>query len=144
MVNTSHVIVSFRSGNDDRGNSTHWDFDGDSSETMVRVSKFKETDGRVNATPNSNHHGDTKDMHLTSNHLDDKSTISPEFTNHQDGGEGVDSELPLGIDDTVFVSEDFRLKQRSSVVSLGEGDESRSKRGSTISVEGSSGLVAVR
>lgn len=107
---------------------------------MLRVPKSK-GDGRPNGT------------HLTNHHHDNETTPSPELVNHRERGmeeeeeEDESGEVPLGIDDTMFVSEVPSPQQRSSVVSLGSGgggEELGSKRESTISMEGSSGLVAVR
>ena len=89
------------------------------------------------------------------NHHDHVATPSTELVNHQEErGEEESDEVPLGIDDTMFVSEGVspqhcsdgvKLQQRSSVVFLGGGgEEFRTKRGSTVSIEGSSGLVVVR
>ena len=131
------------STSEDRTNCTAWDFDGDSSDTMLRTSKS--TKGQLNGTPSTNHHGDMTDTLHTTNHYNNRTSSSPELTN--DGGREVEEEeeesidIPLGIDDTMFVS---RPQQRFSVISTGgnvvEG-EVRSKRDSTISAESSTGVM---
>ena len=121
-------------------NSTHWDFDGISSETIVRPSKSRSTDDTpvTPTTPTSGYHDDPswRDHHQASNGthpLGARSSSSEGVAKEEGAGLG-------GIDDTVFVENDESSgHQRSSVTS----SEGRGKRGSTISVEGSSGLVVV-
>ena len=139
-------------------NSTHWDFEDISSDTIVRPSKSKSTEDKECTTPTSttptsschsgNHVGLT-DRSLVSNHHDN-ATPNHDVANHRGGSSGsqegvvTDGECGediLGIEDTVFASSDTSPQQRSSIV--GEPPDLQSKRGSTISVEGSSGLIAV-
>lgn len=129
------------SGENERVNATSWDFDSElSSVTMVRPSKSKEVEPVDNHTPN---------------HLENGRGISLEGPEGVVEGEelvGGDSGTPvakqppqLGIDDTAFI-EASPVQRRSVVDTAGEtGGEDllESKRGSVISIEGSSGIVVV-
>ena len=136
-------------GDKDKGNSMNWDFDADSSVTMVRTPKSKEAEPPAGANHTPNHHGiDNGEVDGRQEAVDGKGEEGEEG---EGAGTPVTEQPPqLGIDDTAFVS----TGQRSSVVSSGEGErggkrssvvsaEEGGKRGSVVSVEGSSGLVVV-
>lgn len=120
-----------------------WDFDAESSVTMVRPSKSKELEVEPVENHIPNHHGDSSSDILGERGVDK----TAEEDGERDPGTPVMETPPqLGIDDTAFVSYMASPGQRTSIVSTGEGEEREGgagKRGSVVSVEGSSGLVVV-
>ena len=151
-------MVCSGGGENERGSSEGWDFDG---VTMVRPSKSREQEnhtpniiyenGRPALLPVAGNASKPEAMGVvTSKQQGDKERGAEAVTSSVEGEEEEEEAVPpqLGIDDTAFVSHDLSSpNQRNSVVSLtGRGTEAGGgggKRGSVVSASESGGVMVV-
>ena len=108
----------YSSGERERVNQTGWDFDPESSVTMIRPSKSKEIEAVENHTLNHMINGNS-----TAESAEEQEEVMPE------------AQPQLSINDTAFVDGNKGSGSRNSVVSTGDRRSS---------MEGSSGIVVVR